>query len=82
MKDYKIAKITWQDAETYGDSAWIAIEEGIDQASTPPPCMSSVGWVLHQDDHYVAITSDLGPNECGHITKIPLQMVRTMEILD
>jgi len=57
------------------------LEEGIEQANTPPPLMSSVGWVLYQDNDYIAITSDLGPEECGQITKIPKTMIKEIETL-
>ena len=77
--DYVLAKILWNDAETYGDSSWIKLEEGIEQASTPPPVMASVGWIIYEDAKYVALTSDLGDEECGHITKIPKTMIIKME---
>ena len=80
--DYRLALITWTDAETYGDTSWISLEEAIEQANTAPPLMRSVGWVLYKDENYIALTSDFGPNECGHITKVPLSMVITMEWLD
>ncbi len=80
--DYKLALIAWTDAETYGDSSWMGLEEAIEQANTAPPTMRSVGWVLYRDEKYVALTSDLGPEECGHITKIPVSMITTMKWID
>ena len=81
-KDYQLALISWTDAETYGDSSWLDIDEAVDQSRTPPPVMKSVGWVLFKNDTYVAITSDMGPEECGQVTKIPLTMIEKMEWLD
>ena len=80
--DYILMKISWIDAETYGDSSWISLEEGIDKAKTPPPTMHSVGWVLYKNDDYVALTSDIGDEECGHITKIPISMITVSETLE
>ena len=80
--DYKLALVSWIDAETYGDSSWMSLEEGIEQANTAPPTMCSVGWVLYKDELYVALTSDLGPEECGHITKIPVSMITKLEWLN
>jgi hypothetical protein len=74
-ESYKLVVINWKDAETFGDSGWTTLTEAMTNAAIAPPIMSSVGWVLHSDSHYIAITSDLGPEECGHLTKIPLEMV-------
>ena len=81
-KDYSLVKISWTDAETYGDTSWIKLEEGIEQANTPPPVMESVGWVLYQDENYIALTSDIGREECGHITKVPMSMVVSLDTLE
>jgi len=80
--DYKLAQVSWTDAETYGDTSWMKLEEAIEQANTAPPTMRSVGWVLYKDATYIALTSDLGPEECGHITKIPIAMITTMKWID
>jgi len=80
--DYKLTLISWIDAETCGDSGWIKLDEAIEEANTPPPVMKSVGWVLYQDDKYVAVTSDLGPEDCGQITKIPIPMVINIEYIN
>ena len=74
-ESYKLVVINWKDAETFGDSGWTTLTEAKTAAAIAPPIMSSVGWVLHSDENYIAITSDLGPEECGHLTKIPLEMV-------
>jgi hypothetical protein len=73
-----IVQITWQDAETYGDSGWLSLEDAHEAAAKAPPMMQSVGIVLHNDDNYIAITDSMGPNETGHVTKIPKSMIATM----
>jgi hypothetical protein len=70
-----IVQITWQDAETFGDTSWITLEEANEVASKAPPTMKSVGFVLYDDDSYIAITDSVGPNETGHVTKIPKSMI-------
>ena len=74
----KIVKIVWIDAETVGDSGWQEIEAIGDTVESPPPVMQSVGFLLGEYDSHVAITDSVGNKEYGHVTKIPVQMIRYM----
>ena len=78
---YFLNEIVCQDAETYGDSGWLSIEEAKEQAAKAPPLMRSVGYVLYEDNNYIAITDSIGAEETGHVTKIPKSMVMSRSIL-
>ena len=73
-------EITWRDAETYGDSEWISVEEMCEQLRKAPPIMSTLGYVLFENDIYIAVADTVGPEECSAITKIPKSMILSMHI--
>lgn len=73
-------EITWRDAETYGDSEWISVEEMCEQLRKAPPVMSTLGYVLFENDLYIAVADTIGPEECSAITKIPKSMILSMRI--
>ncbi len=68
-------KVTWVDAQTTGDSSWSDLEEMKEEALTSPPVIVTLGFVLHDCDTHVALTETIGPEECGHVTKIPKGMI-------
>ena len=73
-------EITWRDAETYGDSGWISAEDMCTQIRKTPPVMSTLGYVLFENDIYIAVADTVGPEECSAITKIPKSMILSMHI--
>tara|TARA_R100000458_G_C8100070_1_gene127124 strand:- start:36 stop:320 length:285 start_codon:yes stop_codon:yes gene_type:complete len=72
----EIYHIWWVDAETFGDSGWIDLTEAMESAKVAPPIMQTVGFVLVDDEDYIALTDSMGDDECGHITKIPRAMIK------
>jgi len=82
MKEhYPVEEIFWVDAETLGDTGWMDLTEAKEAASVPPPIMRSVGYVLVSNDDWVAITDAIGDKECGHVTKIPVYMIKRRQTL-
>jgi hypothetical protein len=77
-----IVEIRWQDAETYGDNGWTPMEEAKTNAEKAPPVMNSVGYLMYEDHNYIAITDSIGPEETGHITKIPKGMILSRSNLE
>tara|TARA_R100000234_G_scaffold74003_1_gene45744 strand:- start:250 stop:540 length:291 start_codon:yes stop_codon:yes gene_type:complete len=73
-------EITWRDAETYGDSGWINAEDMCAQLRKAPPVMNTLGYVLFENDIYIAVADTIGPEECSAITKIPKSMILSMHI--
>ena len=68
--------VEWVDAETIGDSTWMDIEEAKERAKERPPHMRTVGFLLHVGKDFITLTDSLGSNETGHLTKIPLLMIK------
>ena len=76
-----IVKILWIDAETIGDSGWQDLEEIKESIEAEPPVMTTVGFLLGEYPTHITVTDSLGTKECGHLTKIPRDMIRSIEIL-
>ena len=79
--DMNIVKITWVDAETIGDASWQQLDDVKDSIETEPPFMITVGFVLGSYDTHITLTDSLGTRECGHLTKIPRDMIKETSVL-
>ena len=67
--------VQWYDAITIGDSRWQAKEEVDDFLDELPPLMYTIGFLLYECDTHICLTDSIGPNEYGHMTKIPKGMI-------
>ena len=76
-----MAKVTWIDAETTGDTAWQSLEEIKVEAVKPPPIMTTIGWVLHDCPTHLSLVDTLGPEDCSMMHKIPKEMIRQISTL-
>lgn len=79
---YPIAKVTWIDAEEIGETGWNDLKEAVKKAKEPCPTMCSVGYVVHENDHHVALLSTIGPDVCSTLEKIPMSFVVKIEYLE
>jgi hypothetical protein len=68
-------EIIWIDAETCGGPEWINIEEVCDIARRPLPEMKTLGYVVYENELYIAVTDAVGKEETASITKIPKALV-------
>ena len=73
-----LVKVTWVDAETIGDTGWSDLEEMRLVAVQEPPIMQTVGFVLYDSPTHIAVTDSIGLKDCGHMTKIPKTMIKSM----
>jgi|2_EtaG_2_1085320.scaffolds.fasta_scaffold00402_17 hypothetical protein len=73
----KMIRVTWVDAETIGDSGWQDLSDIQHIKEVTPPVMKTIGFVLGDFDTHITITDSIGEKECGHVTKIPKEMIRT-----
>ena len=78
----RILLIQWLDAETIGDTGWTDLDSARESARQPPPIMKTIGFVVHTCSTHIAITDSLGMQECGHVTKIPREMIKTLDYYD
>ena len=74
--------IRWIDAVTQGDCNWQDLEETSEDAQSKPPEMTTVGVVLASKETHISVTDSIGEDECGHMTKIPLGMIREIRLLE
>lgn len=79
--EYDIVKVTWIDAETIGDSGWQDLYDVTVAFDTTPPIMKTVGFLLGEYSTHLTLTDSLGDKECGHVTKIPREMIKKIEYL-
>jgi|TARA_R100000458_G_C8274279_1_gene249215 hypothetical protein len=77
----KIVQISWVDAETFGDTGWQDLEEANKKSKEASPLMKTIGFVLYECESHIALTDSIGEKECGHVTKIPKQMVQNIVAL-
>ena len=80
-KNYDIVKVTWVDAEEYGDTGWNALKEQLAYAKKPCPEMISIGFLVHQCDTHVSLLSSIGPKDCSTLEKIPKGFIVSIEPL-
>ena len=76
--EISLVKVTWVDAETIGDTGWSDLEEMRLAAVQEPPIMHTVGFILYDSPTHVAVTDSIGLKDCGHMTKIPKAMIKSM----
>ena len=77
----RIVKVTWIDAEEYGEVGWNSLKSMKTYAKKPCPTMISVGHVLYEDDNHISLISTLGDKESSSLEKIPKSFVNKIEEL-
>ena len=81
-----ICLVKWVDAATHGGPGWVALEDAEEFAQSPPPVMTTIGWLVYKTeeegpDGWVAVTDTIGDDETASVHKIPNPMIITMEVL-
>ena len=77
-----MALVTWVDALTIGGAGWMEKDEAKLSAKEKLPIMLTIGFILHEDEKQISLTSTIGPSETAQINKIPKQMVIKVEELN
>lgn len=75
----KLFKVYWVDAMTVGGAEWLCKDEAKSSAKNPLPIMITVGFVLHNDEEQISLTSTVGPEETAQVNKIPKRMIIKIE---
>jgi len=78
MKDPKIVKVSWYDAEEIGEVGWNNLADQKKAAKKPPPLMRSVGFLIYEGNLHVSLLSTLGDKEASTLEKIPQGMIVEM----
>jgi|19_taG_2_1085344.scaffolds.fasta_scaffold07289_7 hypothetical protein len=74
----RIVKIHWTDAVTSAEPGWTTKDEAMASAICEPPSMTSVGFVLHENNKWISISDSIGDDEFGQVTKIPKVMIMSL----
>jgi len=74
----QIVLISWIDAETTGDTAWQNLEEIKNDATKPPPLMTTVGFLLYDCETHMAVVDTYGPEDCSMMHRIPKEMIKNV----
>jgi hypothetical protein len=77
-----LVRIDWVDASSHGGPGWVDFDDAIEFATSDPPVMRTVGWVLHEEpapNGWIAVVDTLGGDECSSVHKIPYSMIVNKE---
>jgi len=80
-KDYPIVEVIWLDAEEFGEVGWNDMKSILTHAKSPCPEMHTVGYCVYRNKEHISILSTIGPKECSTLEKIPLSMVKSIEVI-
>jgi hypothetical protein len=72
----KIVYIRWMDADT--TTGWKSKDEVEEDKDSESTICTSVGFLIHQNQHTITICSGYHEDEYSEVTKIPKGMVREM----
>tara|TARA_R100000458_G_C8057126_1_gene101724 strand:- start:19 stop:318 length:300 start_codon:yes stop_codon:yes gene_type:complete len=71
MIEYSMVMVIWEDAITSAEPGWTTKEDALTLAEADLPCMTSIGFVLFENNDWISITDSVGEDEFGQVTKIP-----------
>lgn len=71
--------VLWEDAAEMDHTSWVSRDEKHDSIS--PILVHEVGYMLHEDDKHIVLTSAYTDYQVGRRTQIPKGMVRKIKYL-
>lgn len=79
MSDFKrlpLVEVQWEDAYRHPDG-WMSSEEYVKELEVPPSTMLTAGFLVAENDRYVAVALSMGENgQLSDVMQIPRGMVR------
>lgn len=84
INTHTIVDVDWLDAVCTGGSEWQTQEEVTEAVLAGPSRVRSVGYLIHEDDNYIAIVDTIitDGDSCGYVHVIPRGMVRSIRRLN
>ena len=73
--EYRQVEVIWRDAEEQGTVGWNDLDDMIEYAKTPCTTMHSIGYVVYEDEHHIALARCIGKDQISTVEKIPLGFV-------
>lgn len=80
-KKYDMVRVTWIDAEEYGEVGWNSLPAQLKYAKSPLIPVESVGFEVYRDKKHIALLSSIGGKECSTLEKIPIAFVKSIDKL-
>jgi len=77
----EIREIIWVDAHSQGGPEWVTVEEAYSYATEPLPQIKNVGYILFENEEYVAFTDTVGEDTTGTVHSIPREIIIEMSTL-
>ena len=78
----ELVEIWWHDAETCGGPGWVDRDDSDEYIFSSLPIIKSVGFLCAITDTHYSITDNVGHNQIGGVTKIPLGMIKDIYYLE
>ena len=78
----ELVEIWWHDAETCGGPGWVDRDDADEYIFSSLPIIKSVGFLCAITDTHYSITDNVGHNQIGGVTKIPLGMIKDIYYLE
>lgn len=75
----KAALVVWEDACELTDSPW---EFSQDEYEYDPRIVRQIGFIIHQDEHGIQMTSAYTDNQIARRQQIPARMIKQITLLD
>ena len=79
---HELVEIWWDDAETCGGPGWVDRDDANDYIYGDLPTIKSIGFLCAITDTHYSITDNVGHNQIGGVTKIPIGMVKEVYYLE
>lgn len=75
---FKLALITWCDP--ISQSNWVSIDHI--QSLTPYKCLKSVGWITHETEEHIELSSNIRDDAYSHNTTLMKSCIIDMQIIE
>ncbi len=78
---WPVVSVRWVDAEARGGPGWEDPEDMVEFALRPLAEVHTVGLMIHESDHFIALTDSRGPDQVGSVQKIPKAWINTIDVM-
>ena len=78
----ELVEIWWHDAETCGGPGWVDRDDADEYIFSSLPIIKSIGFLCAITDTHYSITDNVGHDQIGGVTKIPIGMIQNVYYLE
>ncbi|MCH2141539.1 MAG: hypothetical protein MK077_00880 [Phycisphaerales bacterium] len=80
-RSWPVVSVRWVDAEARGGPGWEDPEDMVEFALRPLAEVHTVGLLIYECDHFIALTDSRGPDQIGGVQKIPKAWINALDIM-